>query len=353
MLQTANPGVVVVEDDDLVRTFFEDVLTDDGYDCRSFSRGSPALEHLGSTQTPVGLILSDINMPGMNGLEFLRAARMSGCRTPFVMVSGTYELPLALDAIGDGAADYLLKPASPEEILNVVSRHSSPHECALRSEEEAVASYLRSLSSHSPGPQLARLLNALSEKRIETLQHSIRVAAYTLLLARKIGGAPDLLNHRELELGAMLHDIGKVGVPENVVMKAGPLNSDEWRIMKMHPSIGHELLRSIPGMDGVAEIVYSHHEAFDGTGYPLGTASKAIPLGARVFSVVDAFDAMTSDRPYRKARSVSAARGEIAQNGEIAQKSGLQFDPSVVEKFLEIPEAELEVIRKVQADRRP
>jgi len=347
MPRETHSSLIVAEDNELVRTFLQDVLQDEGYDCRSFSRCSQALEHLlGSGQT-TDLIISDINMPGMTGLEFLRAARAANCNLPFILMSGSYELPSALDAINNSAADYLLKPASQAKILELVAKYVTPRDSdklARLAAEDAFSKDLVNLSSHTAAPQVLGLLNSLFEKRIETLQHSRRVAAYALLLGRSLGLTPNLPEYEELGLGAMLHDIGKAGVPENVIHKSGPLNAGEWRIMKMHPAIGHELLRPIPGMGRVAEIVYSHHEFFDGAGYPLGLSRNGIPLGARIFSVVDAFDAITSDRPYRLARTPSAARAEIGR------MSGSQFDPLVVEHFLNIPEAELEVIRRLQAD---
>jgi putative nucleotidyltransferase with HDIG domain len=335
---------MVAEDDDLLRAFFQDLLTDHGYDCWPFSRCSKAMEYLSSPGKPPDLILSDINMPGMTGLGFLRAARNAGCQSPFVLVSGSYEIPAALDALKNGASDYLLKPATPDAILDMVAKHI--HTSANRAADDAdpLGASIGRLASHTAGPQLLRLLNSLCHRRIETLQHSRRVAAYSALIGRRIAAAlsrpeQQKVHGDELELGALLHDIGKVGIPENVIRKPGPLNADEWRIIKLHPEIGFELLKAIPGMAGVADIVYAHHESFDGTGYPLGLASDRIPLGARIFSVADTFDAMTSERPYRKAMSPSIARAEIER------LSGAQFDPFVVSHFLKIPEADLETVR--------
>jgi putative nucleotidyltransferase with HDIG domain len=344
MLQQTHSSVMVAEDDDLLRAFFQDLLTDNGYDCRSFSRCSKAMEYLAGPVRPPDLILSDINMPGMNGLGFLRAARDVGCHSPFVLVSGSYEVPAALDALENGAADYLLKPASPEAILEMVAKHvnTSPGKAV----DASAYSSIERLSHHAAGPQLLGLLNSLCHRRIETLQHSRRVAAYAALMAVSIASTNEKsgVEPGELEIGALLHDIGKVGIPENVICKPGPLSSDEWRVIRMHPEIGFELLKAIPGLAGVAEIVYAHHESFDGTGYPLGKANDGIPLGARIFSVADAFDAMTSDRPYRKALSPVVARAEIKR------LSGSQFDPLVVAHFLSIPDTDLEAIRQLGDD---
>ncbi len=345
-MHQSKPCVTIVDDDDQVRDLFKLVLEEDGYICRSFSRCSDALADLTTSQAPPDLILSDIRMHGMNGLEFLRAIRSADFTIPVILISGHYDLRCAMDAISQGAADYLLKPALPDDILAAVAKHLVPHEAAARARAAMEAAFsldLCRLTNWTSGRQLMGFANSLAEKRAETLEHSRRVAAYAVLTGRRIGGA-DL---KELELGAMLHDIGKVGLPENVLNKTGPLNADERRIMELHPAVGRDLLKSIPGMDGIAEIVYSHHENFDGTGYPRGLANEAIPLSARIFSVVDAFDAITSDRPYRAAQSPSVARDEIQR------MSGSQFDPAVVEQFMLVPEVEIGEISRLHSETLP
>lgn len=345
-MHQSKPCVTIVDDDDLVRALFKDVLEEGGYICRSFSRCSDALADLTTSLVPPDLILSDIRMHGMNGLEFLRAIRNADFATPVILISGHYDLPCAMDAIGQGAADYLLKPALPDDILAAVAKHLIPHEAGARAQAVMDAAFsmdLCRLTNWTTGLQLMGFANSLAEKRAETLEHSRRVAAYAVLIGRRMGGV-DL---KELEIGAMLHDIGKVGLPENVLNKAGPLNVDERRIMKLHPAIGRDLLKSIPGMDGIAEIVYSHHENFDGTGYPRGLANEAIRLSARIFSVVDAFDAITSDRPYRAAQSSSVAKTEIQR------MSGSQFDPAVVDQFMRIPETEIGEISRLHSETHP
>jgi putative nucleotidyltransferase with HDIG domain len=183
--------------------------------------------------------------------------------------------------------------------------------------------------------ELMALLAQLFERRLETLQHSRRVASYALLVAIRMKG---LIDPVELELAALLHDIGKLALPEDVINKPGPLSDEEWLAVHRHSETGFRMLSSIPGMEAVAELVYAHHEHFDGSGYPRGVSGEAIPLGARIFSVVDSFDAMTSDRPYRRALSCPAGRAEIRR------LSGMQFDPHVASRFLDIPEADLENI---------
>ena len=338
---------MIVDDEEPVRRVFMSVLQDDGYECLPFSQGLDALLYLSTCTRKPDLILSDIRMPGMSGIELLCALRKASCGIPLILVSGGYELPEALKAIGNGAADYLLKPVRMQDLLEVVSKNIPSRQPRDRERALCEAAFLKDLfnvSLQALSPELNTLLHALSQKRIETLQHSCRVAAYSVLVGQRMGMVLGTSQLSELRLGAMLHDIGKVIVPENVIQKAGPLTSEERRVMELHPAIGRELLLPLPNMLGVAEIVYSHHERHDGRGYPRRIADENIPLGARIFSVVDTFDAITSDRPYRKARPIEVARAEISQ------LRGSQFDPLVVKAFMKVSDAELECIMHHQGD---
>lgn len=170
------------------------------------------------------------------------------------------------------------------------------------------------------------LAEALDIREHETGDHSKRVACHTLVLARRFTTDPYQL--RQIYWGALLHDVGKIGVSDAVLLKQGALNEDEWQEMRTHPEKGHRIVAQIPGMEEAAEIVLSHQECFDGTGYPRGLRGQQIPLGARLFALIDTLDAMTSDRSYRKALSFDQARAEIVS------MSGTQFDPGAVQAFL-------------------
>lgn len=170
------------------------------------------------------------------------------------------------------------------------------------------------------------LVAALDAREHETGLHSKRVACHTLVLARHFTTDPQEL--RQVYLGALLHDIGKIGIPDSILLKEGTLTEAEWRIMRTHPEIGHRILAHAPVLAGAAELVLSHEERFDGSGYPSGLAGRAIPLWARLFAVIDTLDAMTSDRPYRSGLPYDAARAEIER------RSGTQFDPLAVEVFV-------------------
>jgi len=170
------------------------------------------------------------------------------------------------------------------------------------------------------------LVAALDAREHETGLHSKRVACHTLVLARHFSTDPRQL--QQVYWGALLHDIGKIGIPDSILLKEGSLNAAEWRIMRTHPEIGHRILAAAPFMAMAADLVLNHEERFDGTGYPRGLAGRAIPLWARLFAVVDTLDAITSDRPYRKGLSFDAARAEIAR------QSSIQFDPEAVKVFV-------------------
>jgi putative nucleotidyltransferase with HDIG domain len=185
---------------------------------------------------------------------------------------------------------------------------------------------------------LEALGDALDLKDAETEGHSKRVTAFTIAIARAIGISPDKI--RIIARGAFLHDIGKMAIPDAILRKPGKLTTEEMEIMKEHSFLGYQMLRKIPFLAEAAEIVYSHQECYDGSGYPRGLKGEDIPIGARIFAVADALDAMRSDRPYRPALSFAAAREEIIR------WSGRQFDPAVVKTFLSMPESMWEELRK-------
>jgi HD-GYP domain-containing protein (c-di-GMP phosphodiesterase class II) len=179
---------------------------------------------------------------------------------------------------------------------------------------------------------MTSLAHVVEAKDSNTRGHLERTEAYGMALAKKVD--PDLAARPELSYGFFLHDIGKVGIPESILSKPGALDEDEWGIMREHPTIGAQIVAPIRFLAGAVDIIGSHHERWDGRGYPRGLLGPEIPLEARVFAIADAFDAMTSDRPYRRALQVEVALDEIAGG------SGKQFDPDVVEAFLELVEAD-------------
>ncbi len=198
---------------------------------------------------------------------------------------------------------------------------------AIRQRERALLAQSRELARARHEIALA-IIGALDLRDTETEGHSLRVQGLSLAIARELGCSDEELD--VIGLGALLHDIGKIGVPDHVLRKPGPLTDGEWDDIRRHPELGYRLLKQLTLAPGVADIVRAHHERWDGTGYPLGLTGDAIPLGARIFAVADAFDAMTSDRPYRRALRRDEAIAEIVRG------SGTQFDPRVVRAFLRV-----------------
>lgn len=183
---------------------------------------------------------------------------------------------------------------------------------------------------------------AIDARDHETTGHSFRVAHYALALARRLGIQGERL--RAIEWGALLHDVGKIAVPDAILRKAGQLTEEEWHVMRQHPNWGFEMLADVQFLEPALEIVYSHHERWDGGGYPRGLAREETPLAARIFAVVDTYDSITSDRPYRR------ARGHAEAITELCRVAGTQLDPDVVEAFIRIPEVELRRLRDRSAD---
>jgi putative nucleotidyltransferase with HDIG domain len=324
-----------------MREYLSETLASGGYRALSFRSGAEALGWLASAGESVDLLLSDINMPGMNGLDLLRTVKTVAPGLPFILISGLCDLPTAHSALRAGATDYLLKPVRPADLLGLIARHVNFVDSArFEAVKEALRRTLcsREASGANRDGRLMAIFHVLGNNRWETLQHSRRVSAFSLLIARDLRLGREA--HRALETGALLHDIGKAGIPHNVLMKPGKLNDEESAILRMHPQLGLDLLYGLPGIELEAEIVYSHHEFFDGTGYPRGLTGTAIPLGARIFSIVDALDALTSDRCYRPARGLPAARAEIHR------ATGTQFDPAIVELFDRVADVELETVRR-------
>ena len=344
-VERSQPNTVLVVDDDAsIRDYLAAVLRYKGYNCRCFSESLAALSYLSSQKPSAGLVLADISMPGMGGIDLLREVKQRDPDMPVILISGLYELALAVDALEAGADDYLKKPVRPHDVLALVSRYLEPTDDGQEREvQKALLEFLETKRTGSGSLETVRaLFSRLGFKRYETFQHSARVAATCRLFGERYG-----LTEREierLEIGALLHDIGKIGIPRNVLLKPGSLNQEEWRVMRKHPTIGHRLLSEFPELSDEAEIVQSHHEQWDGSGYPSGLKGDRIPLGSRMFSIVDTLDAITSDRPYRKAQSIQAAQAEIAR------ARGKQFDPDLVDVFLQIPGEDLRRIGAAYPD---
>ena len=287
------------------------------------------------------LVLTDIVMPDINGIDLLVRIHALRPNLPVVIVTALHDIAVAIDAMRRGAYDYLLEPFAQEQLLATVERalnysrtlqatesyHQSLEEI-VRARTEMLRKAMEDLE-HSYDVTLEALGDALDLKDSETKGHSKRVTAYAIALARAMGIPQDDI--KMIARGAFLHDIGKMAIPDDVLRKPGSLTPEERELMREHCARGYQMLRKIPFLAGAAEIVFCHQEHYDGSGYPNGLRGNEIPLGARLFAVADALDAITSDRPYRSANDFDAARQEILRC------SGTQFDPTIVEVFMKIP----------------
>jgi putative nucleotidyltransferase with HDIG domain len=328
-----------VDDEAHVRSMIGATLEHYGFDVQLAASGNEAQEIL--ERNAFDLVLADIVMQDGNGIALLDRLHAQQPQLPVVMVSAIHDIGVAIDAMRRGAYDYLLKPFEHEHLISTVQRaldhrqalqesHSYQQnlEEVVRARTEMLRQAMENLE-HSYDVTLEALGDALDLKDSETEGHSKRVTAYTIALARAMGISPAEI--KVIARGAFLHDIGKMAIPDEILRKPGKLAPDEQEVMRDHCTRGYHMLRKIPFLSGVAEIVFAHQEHYDGNGYPGGRRGSEIPIGARIFAVADSLDAITSDRPYRQAGSFNEAREEILRC------SGTQFDPGVVEVFLKIP----------------
>ncbi len=341
--------ILVVDDEEAIREIVTSMLATAGYRTQQAGSGQEALQVLESGES-FELLLSDLMMAGLDGLGLLERVKERYPDMPVIMVTAVHDISVALGAIRNGAYDYLLKPFEREQLLATVRRALENRR--LRLENRLYQSNLESLVAartdqlrqamldleRSYDITLEALGDALDLKDAETEGHSKRVTAFTIAIARAMGLPSEKI--RVIARGAFLHDIGKMAIPDAILRKPGALTEEEKAIMREHCYRGYQMLRKIPFLTEAAEIVYAHQECYDGSGYPRGLKGDEIPLGARLFAIADTLDAITSDRPYRRAQPFSAARDEIVR------WSGRQFDPEAIKVFVSMPESIWNDLRK-------
>jgi putative two-component system response regulator len=313
MRRTHGP-VLVVEDDPSMMIALRDILISAGYIVRTAANGQAALDVMAEEKP--SLILSDISMPVMDGIQLFGAVRKQpgGIGIPFIFLTarGTREDIVAGKSMG--VDDYIAKPITSHELLAAVqSRLQRADEMMLVQLKSAYMASLRALA------------NAIEARDPYTRDHVDRVNAYAQAMARELNW--DEERREALEFGAILHDIGKIDVYESILQKTEPLKEDEWKVMRQHPIRGAKMIEDIPYLAPAIPMVLYHHERWDGKGYPEGLSGEKIPEEARLLAVVDAFDAMTSHRPYRAAIDLNTAYDLVVQ------EAGKQFDPRMVEVF--------------------
>jgi putative nucleotidyltransferase with HDIG domain len=331
--------ILIVDDEAPIRALLGEHLQQVGHQVKLAADGSAALEMLSKCE--FDLVLSDVRMPGMNGLELLAEIIRTCPGVGVLMLTACEDLTLAVNAMRIGALDYILKPFRLSEITTSVQEALQRRRNRIEQTErmqlleetvnERTVELRRLLDRLHDASEitLEALVAALDAREHETQAHSKRVSEYTLYLAREM--RVDTAQFDVIRRGAMLHDIGKIGISDTILLKPGKLTEEEWIDMQKHPQIGYWILDGIEALKPASDIVLAHHEKYDGAGYPRKLHGDEIPLGARIFSVADCLDVMTSDRPYRKAMTYEEARTEIAEF------SGTQFDPDVVKCFLQVP----------------
>jgi cyclic di-GMP phosphodiesterase len=330
------PRVLIVDDELATRKLLATMLGETGVSCRT---AACAEEGLGVLETEsVDAVLSDLQMPGISGMAFLAKVRPRYRDLAFLMITGLDDIRVGVEAMKKGADDYLVKPLQIDIVMASLGR--ALEKKRLEREVENYREHLEEMVKQRTGQletalwqversyedTLKALGAAIDLRDSETAGHSHRVTLYSAKIAKELGAADQEL--KTIAMGAWLHDIGKLGIPDAILLKPGALTEEEWAIMRSHAQVGFDLVKHIPFLANAAEIILTHHERCDGSGYPRCLKMPDIPIGARIFAVADTVDAMTSDRPYRSARSFEEAYDEIRRG------SGSRYDPRVANVFL-------------------
>lgn len=336
--QTSGGTVLLVDDEETARTWTTRVLTKAGYTVKSAGTVSEASRLLYSTTTSIDVLLVDLALSDGDGMQILGLAKKRPNPPVSVITSGYLNKERGVQALRENAFDVLEKPFTTAQLLKTV-------QCALEQRRTQLANAIyqthleemvreRSLALSKAVEEMRRsyeftleaLASMLDAREHNTAKHSVRVAKLAVILAQEMGLSAKKI--AVIRQGALLHDIGKIGVPDHILLKEQPLTDDEWEIMRRHPEIGYNIIKSGDFLREAAEIVYCHQERYDGTGYPRGLKGEEIPLGARIFSVADAYDALRSPRPYKGPFSSTEALARVLE------QRGKQFDPIVVDALI-------------------
>ena len=327
---------VIIDDDVLNNLIMVEALRPlSGCVVHDFTDPAAALAFASANTSAIGVIITDYDMPMINGLEVLRTVRANPglAHVPAVMLTSFDQRPLRLEALKAGANDFLAKPTDAAEIrarianLLALTRANYAQRDHAATLSHEVASAVATVEERER-EIVSLLMRAAEHRDTDTGDHIARVSTYVTLIAEALGFDP--AEQRRLSLASTMHDIGKIAVPDSILLKPGYLTPEERCEMERHAERGHRILISSRAdvMQLAAEIALSHHERWDGTGYPRGLKDNAIPLSGRIVAVADVFDALTTARPYKEAWSLGRARAFLAEN------AGSHFDPNVVDAFL-------------------
>ncbi len=329
--------ILVVDDEPEIVAFIRELLMSRGYDVLGLSQSREAAFRFDSFRPD--LCIFDFRMPHLTGSDLLDTVKQKDRTVEVIFLTAQDETSLAVDLMKRGAIDFLLKPVELNQLLLSVGRALEHRRLVTENEKyrlhleqlvlEKTAALNDALASlgHVHSGTLDALSQALDFRDQSTSGHSRRVANLTAGAAGAMGISGSALV--QIEHGALLHDIGKLKIPDNILWKPAKLSDEEWKTMRLHPQYGYEFLSNIEFLKGAAELVYSHHEKFDGNGYPQKLRGEQIPFGARVFAIVDSVDAMIYKRPYNDPITFREA------SAEVRRCSGTHFDPDLIAPTLE------------------
>jgi putative two-component system response regulator len=327
-MKNSRPKILIVDDDSTARMAIEGLLASEPYDLYFASNGPDGIASAIALRPD--LILLDVMMPQMDGFEVCRRIRSIPdiSEVPILLITSLDDLSSRVSGLHAGADDFISKPYNSVELfarlqtilrLNRYRRIAEQQSALENLNSELLTAYDKTIEGWS---------NALDLRDKEVEGHSKRVTEIALKFARAAGFAEQNLAH--IRRGALLHDVGKLGIPDSILLKPAKLTDDEWQVMRMHPVYAYQWLSSIAFLLPALDIPYCHHEKWDGTGYPRGLKADAIPLAARLFAIVDVWDALCSDRLYRKAMSKADALEYIRS------QAGSYFDPDLIKVFVEL-----------------
>ena len=339
LARSSTARVLIVDDEPAACKLLALLLSQADFECKTASSGAEALRHLEGEYWEA--IVCDLNMPLMTGMELLAEVRRRSPHVAFVVATGTDDVRAGIQAMKSGADDYLVKPLQEEAVIASLNRALQNKRLEQEVEgyrlhlEEMVAERTRQIEDalklveRSYEDTLEALGVAIDLRDAATEGHSRRVCRFSLEIAKALGLSK--AQQKTIAMGAYLHDIGKVALRDSILLKPGPLTAEERELMQKHVQTGYDLVKQIPFLASAAELIHTHHERYNGSGYPGGLKAEQIPIGARIFAVADTLDAITSDRPYRSAQPFEEGFKVIQS------ESGRLFDPQITGAFFSLP----------------
>jgi putative two-component system response regulator len=328
----AKKGIILlVDDEEMIRQLLSQKLSPEGYHCQQAANAEQALEKL--KQGSIELVILDIKMPGKSGMELLPEIKAKYPDTAVIMATAVDDASIAINCMKAGAYDYVTKPFNLDEVSFSVKRALEKRRLELENRdyqqhlEQKVGEQAQKIRA-SFFNAITALAYALEAKDVYTSGHSQRVTELSVAIAERLGLPEESIE--KIRLAGLVHDIGKIGVREAVLNKPGSLSEEEFKHVRLHSETGEHILKPIVDDGDILKAVRHHHERYDGAGYPDGLKGEQIPQLARIIAVADTFDAMTSERPYRKALTKEEACAEVERC------RGTQFDPEAADAFLEV-----------------